>query len=73
MKSTIQLSEHQSLSVEPYEDGKVVLIFASRDKASTTALLMRLTRDQAEILVFGIETALELAAPLPAMSDLATV
>lgn len=73
MKSTICLGEHQSLVVQPHDNGELILILYVSKQAPLPDLMLGLRRDQVEALVFGLEAALEAAMPLPAMGELAKV
>ena len=60
MKTTIKLTGAKSLTVEPCRNADLIaLTRAQRDGANATSEADYLTPDQAEVLIYGLEQALE--------------
>lgn len=62
MNTTINLSDSKRLTVMPMRDGKTMLLFEGRDLFTgqwSDGDSFFLTPDQAGVLIFGIEQALE--------------
>lgn len=61
MRTTVKLSAEQAITVEPGEDGGVILSIVTLGGQYTSREVIGLTADRAGALLFGIEQAGEAA------------